>query len=223
MNDSKTKKLVTSAILIALGTAISFVCEFIPFLNLPFGGTITIASLLPLVVIGYMYGPAWGFGSAFVYSLLQMLVGFKTVGALFTPTDESYMGIAVAFGVLLFDYVLAFTSVGISSLFRNMKSPAAAIAVGSIAGLLACYLFHFISGALYYGLWAEWFFTDTAIKDLAVSKWIMSTFSGKGLAMVYSLVYNGCYMIPEILITAVVGAIAGRSGLIKKTHGAKQA
>jgi thiamine transporter ThiT len=34
--------------MLGLATAIAFVCEFIPFLNLPFGGTITIASMVPL-------------------------------------------------------------------------------------------------------------------------------------------------------------------------------
>ena len=218
MKNQKTKKLALSAILIAMGTAISLVCEFIPFLNLPFGGTITIASLLPIVIIGYLYGPAWGFGSAFVYSLLQIVVGLKTVSALFTPTSDSYMGIAVAFGVVLLDYVAAFTSVGLSSLFRNMKKPAAAIAVGSIVGLLACYFFHVVSGALFYGAWAEWFFTDTVIKDLSVSKAIMENFSGAGLATVYSLVYNGCYMIPEIVITTVVGALIANVPIIKKNR-----
>ena len=213
---SNTKKLVVSAVLIALGTAISFVCEFIPFLNLPFGGTITIASLLPLVLIGYMFGPAWGFSASFVYSLLQILVGFRTVGALFTPTSDSFMGIRIAFLVVLLDYVLAFTSVGVSSLFRNMKRPVAAVVVGTVAGLLACYFFHFLSGYLFYGAWAEWFFTDTVVKDLTVSKWILGTFSGKGLAAVYSAVYNGCYMIPEIVITAVAGAAVAPLSLIRK-------
>ena len=218
MKNQKTKKLALSAILIAMGTAISLVCEFIPFLNLPFGGTITIASLLPIVIIGYLYGPAWGFGSAFVYSLLQIVVGLKTVSALFTPTSDSYMGIAVAFGVVLLDYVAAFTSVGLSSLFRKMKKPAAAIAVGCVVGLFACYFFHVVSGALFYGAWAEWFFTDTVIKDLSVSKAIMENFSGAGLATVYSLVYNGCYMIPEIVITTVVGALIANVPIIKKNR-----
>ena len=213
---SDIKKLVTSAVLIALGTAVSFVCEYIPFLNLPFGGTITIASLLPLVLIGYMYGPAWGFGSAFVYSLLQMLVGFRTVGALFTPASDSYMGIKIAFAVVLIDYVLAYTSVGISSLFRKMKHPAAAVVTGAVVSLLVCYFFHFLSGFLFYGAWAEWFFTDTVVKDLAVSKWILGSFSGKSLAAVYSAVYNGCYMIPEIVITAVAGAVVANVPVIKK-------
>ena len=86
---SNVRKLVTSAMLIAIGTAIAFVCELIPFLNLPFGGTVTICSLLPLVVISWMYGLGWGFGSAFVYSLLQIAIGVKTVSALFLPASDS--------------------------------------------------------------------------------------------------------------------------------------
>ena len=206
MAKRKTNKLVTSAMMIALGTAVSLVCEYIPFLNLPFGGTITFASLLPLVIIGYLYGPGWGFGSAFVYAIMQMAVGFRTVGALFTPGSDSFMGIGVAFGVILLDYLLAFTSVGISSLFRGIRRPAGAIVLGTAAGLLACYFFHTVSGMLFYGAWAEWFFTETVFGELAVGKWILERFSGFGLAAVYSLVYNGCYMIPEILITMVCGA-----------------
>ena len=209
---------MTCAILIAMGTAISLFCEFIPFLNLPFGGTITIASLLPIVLIGYMFGPIWGFGSAFVFSLFQIIVGIKTVGALFTPTSDSYMGIAIAFGVLLLDYILAFTSVGLSSLFRNMKTPAAAVAVGSIVGLLACYFFHFVSGALFYGAWAEWFFTDTVFKDFSISRAIMERFSGASLAAIYSFIYNGCYMIPEIIITASVGAAVANVPFIRNNR-----
>ncbi|MBQ3866295.1 MAG: energy-coupled thiamine transporter ThiT, partial [Clostridia bacterium] len=149
MNNQKTKKLVVSAMMVALGTAISWLCEMIPFLNLPFGGTITIASLLPVVLVGYLYGPAWGFGSAFVYSLLQMAIGYQTVAGLFTPSSDSYMGVTNALMILLLDYILAFTSVGLSSLFRKMK-PLPALVVGSIVGLFACYVFHVISGAIFY-------------------------------------------------------------------------
>lgn len=206
MKQNKTKQLVTSAMLIALGTAISLVSEWIPFLNLPFGGTVTLASLLPLVLISCLYGLKWGLGSAFVYSLLQMAVGFKTVSALFLPDSDSYMGsVGVALLILLLDYVLAYTLVGLSGLFRNRLSFQWAVVWGSVVGLFLCYLSHVISGAVFYGAWAEWFFTESAAKDLAISAWVMNTFSGAGLATVYSIVYNGLYMLPEILITAFCG------------------
>ena len=202
---NKTKRLVTSAMLIALGTAISFISEAIPFLNLPFGGTVTLASLLPLVLISWMYGIRWGLGSAFVYSLLQMAVGFKTVSALFLPDSDSYMGAGFAILILLLDYVFAFTSVGLAGVFRKKLSKKWAIVWGSVLGLFLCYLFHVLSGAIFYGAWAEWFFTESAAKSLAISAWVMNTFSGAGLAAVYSIVYNGLYMLPEIIVTALCG------------------
>lgn len=214
---SNVRKLVTSAMLIAVGTAISFVCELIPFLNLPFGGTITICSLLPIVVISWMYGPGWGFGSAFVYSLLQIAIGTKTVVALFLPDSDSYMGsVWLAFAIIALDYILAFTAVGIGGIFRGMKSKTASLVLGSVLALVLCYAFHVLSGALFYGAWAEWFFTDTVVADLEISKTIMSHFSGTSLAVVYSLIYNGCYMIPEIVITAVGAAAVSAIPAVKK-------
>jgi len=202
--------------LITLGTVISFVCELIPFLNLPFGGTITICSLLPIVIISWMYGLGWGFGSAFVYSLLQMLIGMKTVAALFIPDSDSYMGLGAAILIILIDYVIAFTSVGIAGIFRGMKNKTLALVLGSIVGTVLCYLFHVLSGAIFYGAWAEWFFTDTIVKDWSISKSIMENFSGTSLSVLYSFVYNGCYMIPEIIITAIGAAAVSSLPQIKK-------
>ncbi|MBP5236470.1 MAG: energy-coupled thiamine transporter ThiT [Clostridia bacterium] len=216
MKNKTTLKLVTSAMLITLGTVISFICELIPFLNLPFGGTITVCSLLPIVIISWMYGLKWGFGSAFVYSVLQTVIGLKTVSALFIPDSDSYMGLEVAIVIILIDYIAAFTSVGISGVFRKLKSKTLALVLGSILGTVLCYLFHVLSGAVFYGAWAEWFFTDTIVKDWRISKAIMENFSGTSLAVVYSFIYNGCYMIPEIIITAVGAAAVSALPQIKK-------
>ncbi len=217
MRRNKTKKLVTSAMLIALGTAISLVSEWIPFLNLPFGGTITLASLLPLVFISYLYGITWGLSSAFVYSLLQMAVGFRTVSALFLPNSDSYMGsVGVALTILLLDYVLAYTSVGFAGIFRNCLSKKSAVFWGSIFVLFLCYFFHVLSGAIFYGAWAEWFFLESAAKDLAISSFVMERFSGAGLATAYSVVYNGLYMIPEMILTAFVGLATAKIPNIRK-------
>ncbi len=217
MQTNKTKKLVTSAMLVALGTAVSLVSEWIPFLNLPFGGTITLASLLPLVLIAYLYGTKWGLGASFVYSLLQMAIGFRTVSGLFLPNSDSYMGsVGIAFLILLIDYVLAFTSVGLGGIFRGKLKRKWALVWGSVFSLSLCYLFHVISGAIFYGAWAEWFFLESAAKDLAISSFIMNTFHGAGLSVMYSIVYNGCYMIPEILITSVAAAAVSRIPTIQK-------
>lgn len=216
MKETKTQKLVVSAMLIALGTAVSFVSEQIPFLNLPFGGTITLASLAPLVILSYMYGIRWGLGSAFVYSLLQMAVGFRTVSALFIPSDDAYVGVGTALLILLLDYILAFTSVGLAGLFREKFPKAKALILGAALGTVLCYFFHTLSGFIFYGAWAEWFFLESAAKDLALSHWVMDTFTGSGLSLVYSIVYNGCYMIPEIIITSVAAGALSKLPRIKK-------
>jgi len=203
--------------LVALGTAISFLSEMIPFLNLPFGGTITIASLLPLVIISYLYGISWGLGSGFVYALLQMAVGFRTVSALFLPDSDSYMGsVGIALTILLFDYVLAFTAVGLGGVFRDRLSRRWALVWGSVFALSLCYFFHVLSGAVFYGAWAEWFFYESAAKDLAISGWVMNTFTGMGLSIAYSVIYNGLYMLPEIVITAICAAGVARVPQLKK-------
>jgi len=80
----KTKKLVTTAMLIAVATVLSI---FQPF-QLPFGGGITIASMMPLILLAFSYGTRWGLLSAFFFSLLQLLLGAKTVTAFFSPRRQ---------------------------------------------------------------------------------------------------------------------------------------
>lgn len=102
-----TVRLIESALLIAVGTVLSL---FQP-LQLPFGGGITICSMLPLVLIAYRHGTKWGVFSAFVFSILQMLVGFKTVSAFFLP-GESQVAVWQAILICLIDYILAYTVLG---------------------------------------------------------------------------------------------------------------
>ena len=78
---SNTKVLVECALLIAIATVLNVVCSFIPFLNLPFGGGFTICSMLPIVLAAYRNGTKWGLLTGFVYAVVQMLLGFKTVSS----------------------------------------------------------------------------------------------------------------------------------------------
>ena len=197
----KTKRLVTTAMLIAVATALSI---FQPF-QLPFGGGITIASMMPIVIIAYCYGTSWGLFSAFIFSLLQMLLGLKTVTAFFLPGD-SQMILWQAIIVCLLDYVVAYTVLGFGGIFKNkIKNDGVAICLGSIVALLLRYITHIISGAIFFGAWAEWFFTQEGF--YAIGNTIMNTFSGAGLSWIYSIFYNGTYMLPEIIITAILTPI----------------
>ncbi len=202
--ENKTRKMVTSAMLIAIGVVLSL---FTPF-HLPFGGGITLASCLPVILISFIYGTKTGLFTAFVYSILQMVVGINTVSAFFLPGD-SQMIFWKAILVCLLDYTLAFTVLGLGGIFKDkIKNSAVSISVGTIFALTLRYIIHIISGAVFFGTWAEWFFTQEGFYKIGET--ILNTFSGTSLALVYSVFYNGLYMIPEIIITAIVAPIVYR-------------
>ena len=214
----QTQRLTTSAVLLALAMVLAMVCALIPFLNLPFGGGFTVASMLPVVIISYMYGMKWGFFSAAIYSVIQIVMDLylgkgSTLIALFMPNSEDFMGIGAAIAILIIDYLVAYTLLGFGGAFRKMKNKTLALTLGVVLALSLRYLAHIVSGYIFYGAWAEWFFTQENF--YAIGGWILNTFSGEGLAIVYSIFYNGLYMIPEIIITAVAAVIVSRLPVIK--------
>jgi thiamine transporter len=207
---SKTRRLTISAMMIAIAAVMSFLSSVIPFLNAVFGGSFTFGSMIFIVVVSYMFGVRWGIFTGFCYAVLQMLLGHGTIIALFTPTHESYMGLGVAILVCLIDYLLAYTVLGLGGIFRkNIKRKGLAICLGSIVALSCRYLCHIVSGALFYGAWAEWFFSQEDVYAFC-GEWVLSTFSGTSLSVVYSIVYNGMYMIPEIILTALLAFVVAR-------------
>lgn len=214
----QTQRLTTSAVMLALAMVLAMVCALIPFLNLPFGGGFTVASMLPVVIISYMYGMKWGFFSAAIYSVIQIVMDLylgkgSTLIALFMPNSEDYMGIGAAIAILIIDYLVAYTLLGFGGAFRKMKNKTLALTLGVVLALSLRYLAHIVSGYIFYGAWAEWFFTQDNF--YAIGGWILDTFSGEGLAIIYSIFYNGLYMIPEIVITAVASVIVSRLPVIK--------
>ncbi len=219
----KIQRLTMSAVMIALSAVLAIVCALIPFLNLPFGGGFTIASMLPIILISYMYGVKWGFFVSATYSVLQILMDLalgtssSVIMALFMPTSDGYMGGVAAVAILLIDYVIAYSVLGIGGVFRNrFKSKTTALCVGSVLALSLRYLAHIVSGAIFYGAWAEWFFSQEGF--YSIGGWILEHISGASLALIYSVFYNGLYMIPEIIITAIAAAVVSRIPSIKKEN-----
>ncbi len=208
--NQKVKRLTVSAMMLALATVLALVCAYIPFLNLPFGGGYTVASMLPIVIIAYMYGTKWGIFTSFCYAIIQIIMSLTqgaggTVMALFMPQSDKFMGYAAAVWIVLIDYLIAYTLLGLGGIFRNkLKSKTAALVLGVIFALLLRYLAHIVSGYIFYGAWAEWFFTQEGF--YAIGDVIMNSMDGKLLSLVYSVFYNGLFMIPEIVITAIVAA-----------------
>ena len=214
---ARARRLTESGMMVALATVISFVCSLIPVppFNFPFGGGITIAGMLPVILIAYLYGTRWGLLTGFVYSLIQMLLGHSTVAGLFLPVEEGGMQVWAALLICFIDYILAYTLLGLGGLFRKRMTAGKALVLGCIVALLARYLCHIVSGAIFYGACAEWFFTLEGIYEW-IGRAVLDTFSGGSLALLYSVVYNGCYMIPEIVITPIVAVLVLRIPVLRR-------
>lgn len=204
-----TKRLTESAMLIAVAVVLELVSKmFIP--GLPFGGQFTLASMLPVVLISYRHGMKWGFCASFAYALIEMAIGTKNVAAAFQP---DYFGEGVMIGNALimcfFDYVAAFTVLGLGGLFRNkIKNNGVALMTGSLVALGCRYLCHIASGYILFSGWAEWFFTQEGFPAWGAS--LVANVNPGLLGLLYSVVYNGLNMIPEIIITAVTALLLAR-------------
>ena len=84
---TKTRRLTESAMLLAVAIVLELVSKmFIP--ELPFGGQVTLVSMLPVVLISYRHGMKWGFVAAFAYALLEMALGENTKSVLEKGTQK---------------------------------------------------------------------------------------------------------------------------------------
>ena len=175
---TKTKQLTTCAMLIALATVLMLLSKILP--SMPWGGSVTLASMAPLIMISYLMGPKQGILSGIAYAVIQMLTGF------YPPPTQTVPAFIL---VVLLDYLLAFGVLGLAGFFYRMfgKKRWAIPLSGAIVTSLR-YLCHILSGILIWGVYAE---------------------EGQTV-LAYSLIYNGSYMIPEIIITtAVLALISG--------------
>lgn len=208
---TKTRRLTESAMLLAVAIVLELLSKlFIP--EFPFGGQITLVSMLPVVLISYRHGVKWGLVAAVAYALLEMALGAKTVMAAFQP---GYFGDGVlivnAIIMCVLDYVVAFTVLGIGGIFRNrIQNPGVSLMAGSLVALGARYVAHVLSGYILFAGYAEWFFTHEDFPFPALGETILNTLSPEMLGFVYSLVYNAMYMVPEMIFTAIVAVLIAR-------------
>lgn len=172
MNQSKVSKLATCAVMLALACILSLIKVF----EMPLGGSITLLSMLPICVLSIRYGLKWGLFSAFCYSLAQ-------IGLSFGELMSWGMNGKTWAGCLIFDYVLAYTVLGLAGAFR--KHGATGICAGIAMALVLRFVCHFISGTIFFAMWCP-----------------------EGWSVVpYSICYNGAYMLPEMALT-MAGAVA---------------
>ena len=174
------RALIEAALLVAIGFVLSWVTRFIPFLTMPQGGSVTPLSMLPLLMIGLRHGLKWGLAGGFVYACLQMMQQFWP-----PPT-----GTVPAFiSVIILDYIVAFSVLGLSGIFRGKRY---GLFYAAPICIFLRFLCHFMSGIVIWGVFAP----------EGTSVWI------------YSMIYNGSYMGPELLVTTAVSLILCRTAPI---------
>ena len=206
---SKTKRLTESAMLMAVAVVLEVVGRtVIP--PMPFGGQLTLVSMLPIVLISYRHGVRWGLTAALAYSLVQMALGGNTVAAAFQPGyfgDGTMIGNAIL--MCLLDYVLAYTALGLGGCFRNrIADKGLALMSGGLVAMGCRYLAHIFSGYILFAGWAEWFFTQEGFPAWGAA--LVGSVSPNALGWLYSIVYNGMYMVPEMILTAIAAVLVAK-------------
>lgn len=173
--NSKVRILTEGAVMIALATVLSF----IKVLKLPWGGSITLLSMLPIIIFSIKRGVKNGLLASFLLALIQLGQGIAMDGLLgwgLTP--------AMLAACIFLDYIGAYTVLGLGGIFGQkgfwgqMSGTALAIALR--------YVMHVVSGAVIFhssGMIWEGFATD--------NEWL------------YSMLYNGAYMLPELVFTLI--------------------
>lgn len=142
-NYSKTRTLVECALMVAIGTVLANLKLF----TMPNGGSVTLLSMLPFVLVSFRHGVKWGLFTGFVNGCLQMLLGFWA-----PPTP----GLLPLVGMILLDYLLAFMALGLAELFaRPFSNRMAGVAVGTLVAGLLRFLCSFLSGVLIWGNLSE--------------------------------------------------------------------
>ena len=162
------RALAEAAMLIALAYVLSIITLF----RMPQGGSVTPLSMLPILIIGLRHGLKWGLMGGLAFACLEMLTAFWPPPY---PTVPAYIA------VVMLDYIVAFTVLGLSGLFMGKQ-------YGLMYAALICitlrFLCHFFSGII------VWY-----------------PFAGDMPVWLYSLSYNGTYMGVELLMVVVIGFV----------------
>jgi thiamine transporter len=170
---SKIRKMAECSMLVALATVLSV----LKLVEMPYGGSITLASMLPIVVMAYRHGCGWGLISGLLYGVIQQLLGLNSLS--YFTTWYSILA------VMLLDYVLAFTVLGFAGAFRKRAATQShAMILGALLASLLRYILHTMAGCT---VWAGLSIPTEA-------------------ALLYSISYNATYMLPETIILLVTAA-----------------
>lgn len=187
MKNKKVTILVEGAFMVALAVVLSF----IRVIKLPWGGSVTLFSMLPVVLFSIRRGLKYGFAVSFIFSIFELFQGI---------TDGLFgwgLSVPMLLACICIDYIGAYSVIGIAGIFRK-KNTAGYIA-GIIIAILFRFMFHFVSGVV---IWHS------------IGK-LWNGFSTEN-SFLYSFCYNAAYMLPEMIITIIAAVILVKIPQTKK-------
>jgi thiamine transporter len=174
---NKSLRLTESAVMVA----IAFVLSMLTVLRMPFGGSVSAFSMLPVAIIAYRYRWKWGLLVGITFGVLQLVLGLRHL--------QWATSAAAVVAIILLDYLIAYALVGLSGLFRGKtKDHGTGLAFGSLLACVLRYICHVAVGAT---VWAGLSIPNSD-------------------ALIYSLAYNAAYMVPETLLMVVGAFYAGK-------------
>ena len=151
--------------------ALATVLSFIKLFDAPNGGAVTAGSMVPIILFSLMADFKWGIIQASVYGIVQLMIGW------YAPPAQT----AISFiAVFLLDYIVAFGVLGLAGgISRKLGDKTWSMMVAGAMVMFLRFLCHFASGIL-----------------------IWSSYAPEGQPVwLYSLLYNGGYMLFETIIS----------------------
>lgn len=137
-------------------------------------------SLTPAMFPVLLFAVRWGWKDGMLGGLVLGILQFMFDG-----------GFALGWQSILGDYLLAFTALGLAGVFRGRRW---GIFAGTVLGCAGRFLVHYVVGAT---IWAE-YMPEEFLSMTMTSPWL------------YSLLYNGVYMLPNMVLALVIGALLYR-------------
>lgn len=170
----KTRMLAEAGVTIALSIVLSFFKIPIGLSFGGFGGSIDLV-MIPLVFFALKWGPGWGILTGMIFGTIKYFLG---------------SGLVISWVSIIFDYSVAYGAVGLAglvTLFMDSSKPST-FGIGALIGCIARFVVHYISGVTVYAEWMPEEFMNFAMTKPSV----------------YSLLYNGTYMLPNTIICVLV-------------------
>lgn len=174
----KTQVLAESAIMVALSIAIFLVSDLLPWPFL-YGGGFTLFGQVPIIIVSYRHGIKNGVAASSVLAMFEMIMGYKNF--------VHVTGLAAYLTVAVVDYIIAFGCLGLGGMFKGKfgGKQTAELAFGGAVVCIIRFICHYVCGVT-----------------------IWKSYCPEGMAVeLYSLFYNGSYMLIEFILT-VIGLIA---------------